>query len=360
MTASSCVPGAESTPSTVATPNDGGVIKHVLPSKLARRLLPVLFSIALFAYFDRTSVALAADHLKSDTGMNDREYGFASTAFLLGYATLQMPSLLYAQRFGATRWLTGLMVAWGLTTISLMTLCCHRSTLVNLLVFYGAYFLMGCLQAGAFPSMYYYVSLVFESDELTVYYPRISLAAACSGVLGGMIAAGLLSLDGIAGLRSWQWLFLCEGSATILFACAISLLLPARPEQAAWLTPSETAWLAARRKEANAAADMALPTSAQQVSPELTPARRAARNWRTYYLCTIWALQCAAYYGIIFWMPVLIDHMLPGASAPQVRALEILVEYRAGGAGSCGSLAMQTHAVHASVTGVASYGTALQ
>jgi hypothetical protein len=33
---------------------------------------------------------------------------------------------------------------------------------------------------------------------------------------------------------------------------------------------------------------------------------RALRNWRTWYCGAIWALQCTAYYGIVFWMPMLI------------------------------------------------------
>lgn len=42
-------------------------------------------------------------------------------------------------------------------------------------------------------------------------------------VIGAPLAAAILSLDGLAGLRGWQWLFLMEGGVGT--TCAV-LLLP--------------------------------------------------------------------------------------------------------------------------------------
>ncbi len=64
------------------------------------------------------------------------------------------------------------------------------------------------------------------------------------------LAAGLLQLNGLAGLRGWQWLFLLEGLPSIALAVAMWRLLPASPRQATMLTDQERAYLVAKMKAA--------------------------------------------------------------------------------------------------------------
>eukprot|EP00966_Prymnesium_polylepis_P216507 5012326-Prymnesium_polylepis.1 len=101
------------------------------------------------------------------------------------------------------------MTLWGVVAASFATLCCDRSGDVTM--FYILRFLLGALEAGAFPAMYYYLTLHYDADEICVAYPRVTLATAVAGVAGGLLAAFFLSLDGALGLRGWQWVFLGEG-----------------------------------------------------------------------------------------------------------------------------------------------------
>jgi ACS family tartrate transporter-like MFS transporter len=55
-----------------------------------------------------------------------------------------------------------------------------------------------------------------------------------------------MGLDGLWGLRGWQWLFLVEGLPAILYAPVIWKLLPDSPEHVAWLKPEEKRWIATR------------------------------------------------------------------------------------------------------------------
>ncbi|MBE7180479.1 MAG: MFS transporter, partial [Terriglobus roseus] len=36
-------------------------------------------------------------------------------------------------------------------------------------------------------------------------------AATIAGAFGGLIARGIMEIDGRAGLKSWQWIFIIEG-----------------------------------------------------------------------------------------------------------------------------------------------------
>ena len=71
--------------------------------------------------------------------------------------------------------------------------------------------------------MWYHLSLFLDAGELGVAYTGITTASALSQVVGGPLAAALLLLNGTFGLHGWQWLFLCEGLPTIMFAVILKV-----------------------------------------------------------------------------------------------------------------------------------------
>jgi MFS family permease len=74
----------------------------------------------------------------------------------------------------------------------------------------------------------------------------------CSGILGSVLAYGISFLDGKRGLSSWQWVYIIEGVATILFSGFIYWILPDWPKSErskSWLTPREQEFLEARLSE---------------------------------------------------------------------------------------------------------------
>lgn len=71
--------------------------------------------------------------------------------------------------------------------------------------------------------MWYHLSLFLDAGELGVAYTGITTASALSQVIGGPLAAALLLLDGTFGLHGWQYLFLCEGMPTLVFAVILKV-----------------------------------------------------------------------------------------------------------------------------------------
>ena len=63
------------------------------------------------------------------------------------------------------------------------------------------------------------------------------------GRRGGPLSGTLLGLKGHLGLAGWQWLFLLEGLPAVGLGFVVLGYLTDRPEEAAWLTPAERAWL---------------------------------------------------------------------------------------------------------------------
>ncbi len=82
---------------------------------------------------------------------------------------------------------------------------------------------VGLLMLIIHAGMWYHLSLFLDAGELGVAYTGITTATALSQVIGGPLAAALLLLDGTLGLHGWQWLFICEGIPTIIFAVVLKV-----------------------------------------------------------------------------------------------------------------------------------------
>ena len=59
----------------------------------------------------------------------------------------------------------------------------------------------------------------------------------------GAISGGLLGLDGMAGLRGWQWLFLAQGLPAVVLGVILLRFLPDAPATAPWLSDGEKGWI---------------------------------------------------------------------------------------------------------------------
>ena len=74
---------------------------------------------------------------------------------------------------------------------------------------------------------------------LSIFQTAAPLAAA----IGTPLMSSLYGLDGVAGLRGWQWIFLVTGLPAIVAGVATLWVLTDSPEQAGWLTSEERSWL---------------------------------------------------------------------------------------------------------------------
>lgn len=72
--------------------------------------------------------------------------------------------------------------------------------------------------------------------------------APLAGAFGGLLASGILSLDGIGSVHRWRMIFLVEGIITIGISIISFFTLTDRPETARWLTQEEKDLAIARVK----------------------------------------------------------------------------------------------------------------
>jgi MFS transporter, ACS family, tartrate transporter len=209
--------------------------------KVARRLIPFLFVLYLANILDRNNVAFARLRMLADLHLDEVAYGWGATfCFYLGYLFFEVPSNLILHRLGARRWISRIMITWGIVSTCTMFVRDARS-------FYLVRILLGIAEAGFFPGIVLYLSYWFPARERARAVALFMMASPLSGVVGGPVSGNLLRYtDGALGLAGWQWLFLVEGIPSILLGIATWWYLTDRPEQARWLTPDERSRLAAR------------------------------------------------------------------------------------------------------------------
>jgi ACS family tartrate transporter-like MFS transporter len=261
--------------------------------KVIWRIVPLMALVLLFNYLDKVNIGFAAVTMNKDLGFSNTVFGAAAGFFAFGYALCGVPSTLLLHRLGARRWISVIMVAWGVISAGTAFVSTAREMLI-------ARFILGAAEAGFTPGMIFYFSLWFPNRYRGRVLGAFLLIYPFSLVIGGPFSATLFSLDGSLGLHGWQWLFLIEALPTVVLALVVFVLLKDRPADAGWLSAAEHTWLRAE-----------LANEAQSIESAATkPAR--ARPWRerrAWLLLAVNVGLSTSGIGAYFFMPLIIQSM---------------------------------------------------
>ena len=82
--------------------------------KVRRHLIPFLVLMYCVNFLDRVNVSFAALQMNHDLGFTPKIYGLAAGILFVGYVGFEIPSNVILARVGARRWLSRIMISWGL------------------------------------------------------------------------------------------------------------------------------------------------------------------------------------------------------------------------------------------------------
>jgi len=181
------------------------------------------------------------------------------------------------------------MVTWGIISALMATVSGELS-------FFVLRFLLGVAEAGFFPGIILYLTYWYPAEYRARFLAAFAVAVPVSTVIGAPISGLLLGLDGLMGLRGWQWLFIIEGIPSVLLGIVTWFYLTDRPEKADWLTKEQKAWLAAKLQ-----AEVATKQAAQHLT-----LGQALSSPKVIALSLIYFGFVGALYGMQFWLPQIV------------------------------------------------------
>lgn len=257
--------------------------------RLTWRIMPFLMLCYIVNYIDRTNIGFGKLQFLQDLHLSETTFGLITSSFFIGYILFEVPSTLLVPRIGAPKHLMRIMVGWGLVTMSMMFAR-------NAEMFYVQRFLLGVAEAGFFPGVLFYMSLWFPNRRRARVNSLFMVAIPLAGFIGGPVSGYIMQhLDGIWGLRGWQWLFVLEGPPAIVLGILSLFVLTDGPKNARWLPDADRAQL-----EADLARDATeRPAHAAR---SLGTALRYPRMW----------MMAAVYFSVSFfvtnqiWFPTLL------------------------------------------------------
>jgi ACS family tartrate transporter-like MFS transporter len=257
--------------------------------KVSWRLLPLIVVSYLVAYIDRTNVSFAAITMNPDLGLTPYVYGLGAGIFFLGYALFEVPSNMILERAGARLWIARIMLTWGIIS----GLMAAATGPVSFLVLR---FLLGVAEAGFFPGMIFYLTYWYPAAYRARVLSTLFLAVPVANVLASVISGAILGMDGIWGLRGWQWVFILEALPAVILAFVVLRVMTERPAVANWLSADEREWL-----ESELQAERHKVESAGRLS-----LLQALVDKRVLMLSAIYFTSVTASYGVVFFLPQIV------------------------------------------------------
>jgi len=240
-------------------------------------VLALLTVMAAVTYLDRACIATLAPSIMRDLRISKDQMSGVYSAFALAYALFEVPTAWWADRVGARKVLSRIVLWWSLFTMATAAAFNQVSLLVTR-------FLFGAGEAGAWPSV---------ARAFSQWLPKRERGTA-QGIFfaGAHLAAGLTPLLVLTLLRfvNWRVVFVLLGTAGLLWVVAWRRYYQDDP---------------AAHAKVNAA-ELALITAGRQACPTVHGWeywRQLARDRNVLLLCLMYFPNSYASYFCITWLP---------------------------------------------------------
>ncbi|KAB5576299.1 major facilitator superfamily domain-containing protein [Coniochaeta sp. 2T2.1] len=271
-------------------------VERKLVWKLDLILIPWLCLLYLVCFLDRTNIGNAKiAHLTTDIPMDTHHYNLTLTIFFIAYAVFEALANIMLKRFRPSVFLPITMIFWGCCMVG-MGFVTSWSGLMT------ARFFLGVTEAGLFPGVNYYLSCWYKRDEFAVRAAIFFSAAALSGSFGGLLAAAIQNMDGIAGYSGWRWIFIIEGLITVAIAVASFWMVHDFPDDAKFLSDADRARVIRRLK-------MDKQSSAEHEEFKMKYVWAAIADWKTYAGALAYMGPLMPLYSFSLFLPTIISNM---------------------------------------------------
>jgi MFS family permease len=156
----------------------------------------------LLSFIDRVNIGNArVAGLQADLKMSNYQYSLALTMTYIPYIIVEIPASLVLKRVGANILLPTMVILWGLTTALQGFVTSYRGLI-------AARFFLGLFEGGLLPGITLVMSRFYKRDQIQLRMTLLFTAGSLAGAFSGLLASGILEMNGRAGHKGWQWIFI--------------------------------------------------------------------------------------------------------------------------------------------------------
>jgi MFS family permease len=215
------------------------------PPAVRRKVVGMAFLLSTVLYMDRAALGILAPAIRRDLGLGPLAMGWIFSAFVWGYALCHIPAGILADRLGARRLLSTIVILW-----SAFTACTGAAwNLASMLVLR---FLFGAAESGASPgimqSFARWIPVEERARSQGIYLAGMSAGAAVAPPLATLVMEH----------AGWRSAFLVFGALGMVWAAAWYWWYRDRPPEHPAVSLAERALLDRRAPDA---AEPAVPWS---------------------------------------------------------------------------------------------------
>lgn len=245
-----------------------------------RRIIPVAFIMYTIAFVDRTNISLALPAMSRDLHMDPEQAGNVAGVFFWGYLLLQIPGGYLAERWSAKKFISILLVLWGMGAVACGLVQSYRALWLTRL-------LLGVAEGGVWPA-----TLIL----LAHWFPRAERARANAYWMLCLPAAVIVSspVSGwILGHWGWRVMLMAEGALPFIWLIIWTAFISDHPREAVWITREERTYLETTLEE----------EGSSLVSRDRQPFVRTLLQPQVLLMVAIYFLLNTGNYGYLFWLP---------------------------------------------------------
>ncbi|KAJ5177369.1 uncharacterized protein N7500_000068 [Penicillium coprophilum] len=257
-------------------------------------VLPTLCLMYFFDCMDRSNLANAkTDGLDKDLNLKGNDYSLLILLFYIPFGLFDLPWNLLIKRFSGRLMLSIMSIVWGV-----LALCqCAAKDFGSLL---AIRIILGVFEAGFFAGATFYLTLFYTRGEMGFRLAIVQSFAVLASAFSGLISFGAFQINHPA-VKGWQWLFIIEGSMTLITGAAAYFVLP---------DGAQKAWFLTDREKAAATARLLRDTSSEVDTPfNLKACFESWNDWKFPIWCLITFTYPVAYATAMNFFPLIVQRL---------------------------------------------------